>query len=108
MAMFFAFPALFVCKLLKINKLLVEAAGVEPVICTENTQVTDTESAWNSPNSTIARFAYKSRTKNFGTPRIPAVASSDPFRGRSEVFSDLYTSVPSAMAGAEGSVEKRL
>jgi hypothetical protein len=34
-----------------------------------------------------------------GTPRIPAVASSDPFGGRSEVFSDLYTSVPSAMAG---------
>ena len=37
-----------------------------------------------------------------GTPRIPAVASSDPFRRRSEVFSDLYTSVPSAMAWAEG------
>ena len=30
MAMLFAFPALFVRKLLKINKLLVEAAGVEP------------------------------------------------------------------------------
>ena len=37
-----------------------------------------------------------------GTPRIPAVASSDPFRGRSEVFSDLYTPAPFAMAGAEG------
>jgi hypothetical protein len=37
-----------------------------------------------------------------GTPRIPAVASSDPFRGRSEVFSDLYTPVPFARAGAEG------
>jgi hypothetical protein len=35
-----------------------------------------------------------------GTPRIPAVASSDPFSGRSEVFSDLYTPVPFAMAGA--------
>jgi hypothetical protein len=43
----------------------VEAAGVEPAICTENTQVIDTESAWNSPNSTIAWFAYKSRTKIF-------------------------------------------
>jgi hypothetical protein len=30
MAIFFAFLALFVRKLLKINKLLVEAAGVEP------------------------------------------------------------------------------
>ena len=37
-----------------------------------------------------------------GTPRIPAGASSDPFRGRSEVFSDLYTPVPFEMAGAEG------
>jgi hypothetical protein len=37
-----------------------------------------------------------------GTPRIPAAASADPFSERSEVFSDLYTSVPSAMAGAEG------
>jgi hypothetical protein len=37
-----------------------------------------------------------------GTPRIPAVASSDPFSGRSEVFSDLYTPVPFAMAWAEG------
>jgi hypothetical protein len=45
MAMFFAFLVLFVCKLLKINKLMVEAAGVEPDIGTENTQVTDTENA---------------------------------------------------------------
>ena len=37
-----------------------------------------------------------------GTLRIPAVASSDPFRGRSEVFSDLYTPVPFAMAWGEG------
>ena len=29
---FFAFFTLFVCKLLKINILLVEAAGVEPVL----------------------------------------------------------------------------
>ena len=29
MAMFFAFLVLFVCKLLKINMLVVEAAGVE-------------------------------------------------------------------------------
>jgi len=48
-----------------LSLVMVEAAGVEPVICTENTQVTDTESAWNSPNSTIAWFAYKSRTKIF-------------------------------------------
>lgn len=42
-----------------------EAAGVEPVIGTENAQVTETENARTSLNSTIASFAYKSRTKNF-------------------------------------------
>lgn len=55
----------FVCKLFIINELLVEAAGVEPVISTENTQVTETENARKALNSTIASFAYKSRTKNF-------------------------------------------
>lgn len=39
--------------------------GVEPVISTENTQVTETENTEKLPNYTIARFAYKSRTKNF-------------------------------------------
>ena len=45
MAMLFAFPALFVRKLLKINKLLVEAAGVEPDISAENTQLIDSGNA---------------------------------------------------------------
>ncbi len=36
MEMFFAFSALFVCKLLIINMLLVEAAGVEPDNLIEN------------------------------------------------------------------------
>jgi len=35
--MFFAFSAFFVSKLLKINILVVEAAGVELVLSTENT-----------------------------------------------------------------------
>ena len=35
--MFFAFLVLFVCKLLKINKFMVEAAGVVLVLSTENT-----------------------------------------------------------------------
>ena len=43
--MLFAYFALFQCKLLKINKLIVEAAGVEPAICVENTQLTDSENA---------------------------------------------------------------
>ena len=45
MAMFFAFLMLFVCKLLKINMLVVEAAGVEPEINIENAQLIDSENA---------------------------------------------------------------
>jgi hypothetical protein len=41
----FASLALFVCKLLKINKLLVEAAGVEPDKSVENAQLID---SWNA------------------------------------------------------------
>ena len=64
MAMFFAFSALLACKLLKINKLLVEAAGVEPDISVENTQLIHSRNARNSQISMSARFAYKSRTNN--------------------------------------------
>lgn len=45
MAMFFAFPLLFVRESLEINKLLVEAAGVEPEIGVENAQLTDSGNA---------------------------------------------------------------
>ena len=41
MAMFFAFPVLFVCKLLTINMLFVEAAGVEPDTRLEKAQLID-------------------------------------------------------------------
>ena len=43
--MFFAISMLFSCKLLKLNKLLVEAAGVEPDIGVENAQLIDSEKA---------------------------------------------------------------
>jgi hypothetical protein len=43
--MLFAISMLFSCKSLKMNMLVVEAAGVEPAIGTENTQVTDSENA---------------------------------------------------------------
>ena len=46
MAMFFAFLMLFVCKLLKINMLVVEAAGVEPA----------SEIAVSQENSCFVRF----------------------------------------------------
>jgi hypothetical protein len=43
--MFFALLVLFVCKLLKINVLVVEAAGVEPDIGVENAQLIDSGNA---------------------------------------------------------------
>ena len=45
---------------------LVEAAGVELAVNTENTQVTETKNSGNVPNSTIDELAYKSRTKISG------------------------------------------
>jgi hypothetical protein len=44
-AIFFAISMLFVCKSLKINVLLVEAAGVEPDIGVENAQLIDSGNA---------------------------------------------------------------
>ena len=43
MAMFFAFPMLFVCKLLKINMLVVEAAGVGQAPQPQSKQLIDSE-----------------------------------------------------------------
>jgi hypothetical protein len=43
--MFFVFLALLVCKLFKINMLVVEAAGVEPDIGVENAQLIDSGNA---------------------------------------------------------------
>jgi len=43
--MFFAISMLFVCKLLKISMLVVEAAGVEPDIGVENAQLIDSGNA---------------------------------------------------------------
>ena len=59
LAMFFAFPALFVCKLLKISKLLVEAAGVEPDTRIENAQVIDSGNARIGMFSKIAKSTVR-------------------------------------------------
>ncbi len=64
MEMFFAFSALFVCKLLIINVLLVEAAGVEPATRIENTQLIDSEIASNAENATISKSAVQSLYKH--------------------------------------------
>ena len=58
--MLLVFLALFVCKLLKINMLVVEAAGVEPDISVENTQLTDSENARIGMISRIAKSTVRS------------------------------------------------
>ena len=59
MAMFFAYPALFVCNPLIINKLMVEAAGVEPDTGVENAQVIDSEIARIGMISRIAKSTVR-------------------------------------------------
>jgi hypothetical protein len=73
--MFFAFSALFVCKLLKINMLLVEAAGVEPDISVENTPLTDFENASIAENATISKSAVQSLYKD--CQEFPELQPSD-------------------------------
>ena len=75
MAMFFAFPALKFRKLLTINKLLVEAAGVEPAINVENTQLTDSENASIAENATISKSAVQSLYKE--CQEFPELQPSD-------------------------------
>ena len=75
MAIFFAFRMLFVCKLLKTNMLLVEAAGVEPAICVENTQLTDSENASIAENAAISKSAVQSLYKD--CLKFPELQPSD-------------------------------
>jgi C-terminal processing protease CtpA/Prc len=58
--LFFAFPTLFVRKLLIISKLLVEAAGVEPDISVENAQLTDSRNDSFAGNAMISKSTVRS------------------------------------------------
>jgi len=94
MVMFFAFPALFVCKLVKINILLVEAAGVEPDISIENTQLTDSENARIGTISKIAKTTVRSLYSLF--PEFPErpklhLQTSLFSKEHSEVLSQYFT-----------------
>jgi len=62
--MLFAISMLFSCKPLKINMLVVEAAGVEPATRIENTQLIDSEIANNAENATISKSAVQSLYKH--------------------------------------------
>ena len=56
LAIFFAYSAFFICKLLIIRALFVEAAGVEPDTRVENAQVVD------SGNARIAIFCETAKS----------------------------------------------
>ena len=74
MAMFFAFPALFVCNLLKMSKLVVEAAGVELDINIENAQLIDPENDRIGTISGNANSTVRSLYCDF--PEFPQLPNS--------------------------------
>jgi hypothetical protein len=72
--MFFAFPALLVLKLLKINTLMVEAAGVEPDNLIEAAQLIDFENARIGKIAMIAKSTVRSLYGHF--PDCPQLQNS--------------------------------
>lgn len=81
----FLFPA---CKLLK---RMVGAAGVEPDIGVENTQLTDSENASNSSNATIAKSSVQITYKDF--PELQNFQASPALAQHAEVLFNIYTSI---------------
>jgi hypothetical protein len=71
---------------------MVEAAGVEPDISIENTQLTDSVNARKEQNAMFAKSAYKQRT-NFSSNSQNCIFQSV-WRANLKYFSLVYTSVP--------------
>jgi len=70
--MLFAISMLFSCKSLKINMLVVEAAGVEPDIGVENAQLIDSGNARIGMTSKIAKSTVRSLYSHFlELPELP-------------------------------------
>jgi len=87
MAMFFAFLMLFVCKLLKINMLVVEAAGVEPEISVENAQLTDSVNATIGMIPRIAKSTVRSLYSHFPEfPQLPDSTFGRPLFGEKSIL----------------------
>ena len=70
---------------------MVEAAGVEPAISVENTQLTDSENARNSSNATIARSSVQIAYKDF--PELQNFQAPPALAQHAEVLFYIYTSV---------------
>ena len=69
--------------------MLVEAAGVEPAICVENTQLTDSENASNAENATISKSAVQSLYKF--CQEFPELQPSDFPAPRMSTLKRLYS-----------------
>jgi hypothetical protein len=70
---------------------MVEAAGVEPDISVENTQLTDSENASISENATISKSSVQITYKDF--PELQNFQASPALAQHAEVLSHLYTSI---------------
>jgi hypothetical protein len=67
----------------------VEAAGVEPVISVENTQLTDSGNACNSSNATISRSSVQIAYKDL--PELQNFQASSALARHAEVLFIVYT-----------------
>ena len=77
---------------------MVEAAGVEPAISVENTQLTDSENASNSSNATIAKSSVQITYKDF--PELQNFQASPTLAQHAEVLFYIYTSGTATNASA--------
>ena len=98
--MFFAVSMPFSCNSQKINTLLVEAAGVEPDISVENTQLTDSGNASFAGNAMISKSTVQTLYKLF--LKFPERQSSDfPSWRRRRILKRSWNSYTSADADQE-------
>jgi hypothetical protein len=70
---------------------LAEAAGVEPAISIENTQLTDSENASVAENATIAKSSVQITYKDF--PELQNFQVSPALAQHAEVLLNIYTSI---------------
>jgi hypothetical protein len=69
----------------------VEAAGVEPDIGVENTQLTDSENASIAENATISKSSVQITYKDF--PELQNFQASSAHAQHAEVLFTIYTSI---------------
>lgn len=68
-----------------------EAAGVEPEISVENTQLTDSENASIAENATISKSSVQITYKDF--PELQNFQASPALAQHAEVLFNIYTSI---------------